>query len=71
MIRNTSCVLNFVTHRVKITVDSRHIHGYKYNGQQCEFDLFDVDQQDAAAEWAITPLRTLVYRVEFPGESQE
>jgi hypothetical protein len=71
MIHNTSCVLNFVTHRVKITVDQEHIHCFKYNGVQCEIEMFDCNQQEAAAEWAITPLQTIVYRVEFPGESQD
>ena len=71
MIHNTNCVLNFVTHRVQITVDQEHIYCFKYNGIQCDYDQFDCDQREAAAEWAITPLNSVVYRVEFPGEKQE
>lgn len=71
MINNTDYLLNFNTHRVKITVSQLHIHCFKYNGHLCSWEQFDLEQQEAAAEWSITPPNNIVYRVDFPGETAE
>lgn len=50
--------LRYTAHSVHISqsLDHRRIHFFKYDDQQCEYQVFDSDDHEAAADYLLAPL---------------
>jgi hypothetical protein len=72
MIQNLVQV-SFPTHRVHISrdLDTDQIICFKYDGSACDFNSFTDDQEHLAADWMITPIPTITYRVIVLGDESE
>ena len=65
----TKVLINFTTHHSHVTVDERgFIHVFKYTNSTCDWDMFQDNEQFAASDFILTPPKSIVYRVTFPGE---
>ena len=67
----TKALIGFNTHECIITVDDAgSITVFKYCEElrACDYDSFDINNQTEAADYIMTPLKTIVYSVKFPGE---
>jgi hypothetical protein len=36
--------------------DHNHIHCFKYNSVQCQYEVFDLDDHEAAADYLLAPM---------------
>jgi hypothetical protein len=53
----------FSTHRVSITIRDKWIHCFKYNNDQCTYEIFE--NLEEAQEWIIQPFPDMVYKLVF------
>jgi hypothetical protein len=63
--------LRFPTHRVHLVhdEDTGAIWCFKHDASYCDCDIFH--DYDAASDWIMTPLPSIVYRVTISGDDQE
>ena len=68
---NHVAVIAFNTHKCRIAQsDSGHIHCFKYNNQTCDWGVFDLDDQESASDFVLSPLPTHYYYIDFPGDQE-
>ncbi len=59
------CNIEFATHKASITVDGdlERIQCFKHNQHYCEWESFDMDQQDQVSDFLFRPLEQFRYVV--------
>ena len=62
--------VTFKTHQVYISkdLDSQHIHCFKATNNRCDMQTFT--NQDAACDYILAPMPTIVYELVIPGDDQ-
>lgn len=63
---NTLGYIKFKTYRVHIARDDLHIYCFKMTNSRCDLEVFE--DQEAAADYILTPFPSIVYEVELSGE---
>jgi hypothetical protein len=53
--------ITFPTHTVHVAISNGRIRVFKYNGQGCDWALFDSEYD--ASDYIVEPLPTVYYRV--------
>ena len=48
--------IGFTTHQCVISVSEDHINCFKYDDRSCDMDSFDLEEQELASDFIISPL---------------
>ena len=61
---STLAILRFTTHHARVKIsDQGYIQCFKYTNSQCDMACFHEYEQEAAGEYIIEPLPTIIYQV--------
>ena len=69
---NHICLLEFPTHTVRVnqTEDGR-IHCFKYDRSACDMAVFELSDQELAADYILESLPSMRYYIAWSGDDHE
>lgn len=62
-------VIQFPQHTASITVTEDSIRVFKTSARHCDFDIFDLEDQELASEYIMEPMPTVQYVVHFKNDT--